>query len=556
MHRCLAISEIIALICEFVISDGSHRKCRKDLGSLARSCRTLYPQAVAALWKVLDSLRPLLRSLPADTFIRNKKKKLEYAMARHICQEELTRFIFFASLVKELSLTWVPDKTCLDALHLSLPAPILPNLRVFEWRKARSDSLGYILLFLHSRIARLVIQTSYSAHNSNVLTLLPRLRALCPAVQSFELSGALVLSLSHLRIVSDAATRWENIQSLTVPHVDDTDLMRLATFPRLQELSINDPSQHRILVSPISAPAFPSLCALSVRPQSMDYAINLLRAVPTTLQLHTFSAACYFTEKRDSWATLIVAVTQTCEWNTLCDITIRETCDYNEDDIEAEDEDAEWPFAIAFDTLVHLNVFSNLRHLSLECWGGFLVCDSELSDLARAWPLLETLSLVVARPGNRPYEATIHALVHVAQHCPVLNSLTLDFSARDLTYAEHDTRGIRQSSLTHLDVRYSLITSAPVVAAFLSAIFPKLASITSSEAEADSDDSDSDSELEESGREGKIRQKKWSQVEELLPVFRFVRTQERHEQAGDAQTDDDKASPLEDWIYDTDYSIL
>ncbi|TRM70379.1 hypothetical protein BD626DRAFT_477258 [Schizophyllum amplum] len=552
MHRCLSIPEILALICDFVILGRSHRKHRRDLGSLARSCRTWYPPAVAALWETLDSLRPLLRSLPPDTFVRNEKKKLEteFIVNRHIRQESLTRFIFLASLVKELRLTWVPDKTCFDALHLSLPTPFLPNLRAFEWLQVKSDSLNYSLLFLHDKITRLVIRPSLSA-SENVLTMLPRLHILCPHIQFFELLGNYVFRLQRLRIISEAATRWENIQSLAIPHLDEKDLMRLATFPKLNELSITSPSNDLSNVFSMPTPSFPMLRGLVLQPHLIKYAINFLRAVPTTLRLHTLHIICRGTETREDWASCIVAAMQTCEWRTLRNVAIKETADYDEDDIE-EGDDVEWPYSVSFAMLVQLKRFPNLRHIDLECWGGFLICDSQMLDLATAWRHLETLNLVARRDGERPYKSTIHALLNLAQHCPFLQRLTLDFDARDLTYAERDTRGVRQLSLTYLDVRRSFIASARVVAAFLSAIFPKLASITSEADEADSDDSSSS----EGSDNESVRQKKWRQVQQLLPVLTFVRTQERHEQAGDGQADSREASPLEDWSYNTDCSDL
>ena len=100
---------------------------------------------------------------------------------------------------------------------------------------------------------------------------------------------------------------------------------------------------------------------------------------------------------------------------------------------------------------------------------------------------------------------------------------------------------------------------APRVAAFLSAIFPNIKSIPSSEsARVFEDDEDEDEEGMED-EEGKIRQMKWRQVNELLPIFRFVRVQESRGRAPRGAGGKDASEPglsLNDEDWDTDFSDL
>lgn len=64
MHRCLRIPEILNFVCECILADRLRRK--PTLIALTECCKTFYGPAVSALWRELDSLLPLLRSLPYD----------------------------------------------------------------------------------------------------------------------------------------------------------------------------------------------------------------------------------------------------------------------------------------------------------------------------------------------------------------------------------------------------------------------------------------------------------------------------------------------------------
>lgn len=68
MHRCLAIPEIVTIICEFILEGNICLRPRDVLGRLALCCKALNGPATAALWKQLPSIVPLLKALPPQTF--------------------------------------------------------------------------------------------------------------------------------------------------------------------------------------------------------------------------------------------------------------------------------------------------------------------------------------------------------------------------------------------------------------------------------------------------------------------------------------------------------
>ena len=59
--RCLSIDEIQQNIIDALWADGSNEG---TLSSLAATCRTLHTIPVAALWREMDSLVPLLKTIP------------------------------------------------------------------------------------------------------------------------------------------------------------------------------------------------------------------------------------------------------------------------------------------------------------------------------------------------------------------------------------------------------------------------------------------------------------------------------------------------------------
>ena len=238
-------------------------------------------------------------------------------------------------------------------------------------------------------------------------------------------------------------------------------------------------------------------------------------------------------------------------------LTIKEYGKYTED---PEPDVPDWYLtALAFDVASQLFVFRNLTDLILRSWGGFVFEDEHFDSLARAFPNLQHLELLEEDESYR-HETSIYALIPLARHCPRLHFLTMDFHADEYTYEEHETRGITQRCLTHLNVCYSPISSARITAAFLSALFPNLETVESEGMEVVLSSIHVDAEAAQRRRTKKM---KWRQVARLLPMLRFVRAQERRDsylrrRDGEAEmVEMDQANPpLDEGDYNTDYSDL
>ncbi|KAL1719389.1 hypothetical protein EV715DRAFT_272781 [Schizophyllum commune] len=406
--------------------------------------------------------------------------------------------------------------------------PLLKTLPPETFMKDGLEDKFYITLFLHPGIARLHIDMPVP-HSVVSASLLPRLHTLCPDVRHFHLDGIAIFSSKYaLGLASATPTYWPNLRYLYTPHLAVEDLQKIATLPYLRTILLHSPMDELAPIPAFDPPAFPALRELDVQPTNMTYGSHLLMAMPSGVNVERFRIMCHDAPRGEAWPALFQAIVHAFSPKTLREVLLEEYGEY-----EWDENDHEGPRSITYEQLRQITVFSNLAVLSIHCWGGFFVEDDDLLHLAQALPLLETLVLSPGRGEAREYHATIQGLAHLARHCPRLESLHLDFTANDL-YAR-------------------------VVAAFLSAIFPNIKSIPSSESARVFEDDEDEDEEGMQDEEGKIRQMKWRQVNELLPIFRFVRVQERRGCAPRGVRGTDANEPdlsLNDEDWDTDFSDL
>ncbi|KAL1704927.1 hypothetical protein EV121DRAFT_204735, partial [Schizophyllum commune] len=513
MHRCLAVPEIMILICDIMQESG---KYEGTLAALATCCRAFHMAAVSALWRDLNTVMPLLLSLPQDLW-STETEGHRFVASRPVKPKDLQRFFHYTPMVRTLRVSWLPDATCHAALELSCPTPLLPNLRRLEWGlDASSQRFHQILFFLSPTIVCLHIHIPSVAH---ALSLLPRLPVLCPGVRDIRLQGITRNTAEdRLDLASNAVCQWEGLQVVSMPHLSNEDLPRLASVPRLAELTLYCPHSGVKEIPRVVRSAFPALRSLSICPTFMAYGVLLIRAIPK-LRLHRLSITCFDTNSCHEWASVIAAISSTCDRTTLTELYIDESAEYNVEQLRAAGETSRWPRAFDYGAMQLLASFTNLTDLSLVCWGGLLLNDEEIHSLAQAWPQLVSLRLRAGRI-MRPFACTLCALVSFAQCCPHLHHLALDLDAREPTYEQANKHGARQRTLRYLDVDRSPIHNALAVAAFITTVFPDIDVLqfadTSTNPEVDDPEAeDLDEEVE------RARATEWGKVEHLLPLSRF-----------------------------------
>ncbi|KAI5823841.1 hypothetical protein K523DRAFT_376653 [Schizophyllum commune Tattone D] len=546
MHPCLAIPEILSIICDFLRAEQDEQWRRTWLLSLSAACRAFNGPATAALWSSLHGIKQLLRTLPPDNFADRD----DFTLSKHIRPTDLVKFNFYARLVQELHVSWLPDTTCLAALQLSCTAPLLPNLRSLHWYCVGAPALSFILMLVHPGVARLEIVMALSSSHPLVSSFLPRLHSLCPDIRHFRLlDDDWAPRFRSLGYTTHVAPRWERLRTLDVPYLDGSDSQHLAAAPQLLKLCVKSlPDDfHRSGVS-IAQPAFTSLRALDLRPQAMHLATEFLQAVPSMMRLDCLKISPNETKKACHWEPLLMSISRSCDPSSLRTLSICDSGKYDEDD-----DDLEYT-ALSIGAVEKLFVFRHLTALTLDSWGGFSIDDEEFPAFAQAFPDIEDLRLLAGLEDANRHDATIYAVASIAQFCSRLRVLHMDFDADAYIYEEHETRGFTQRCLTHLNVCYSPISSARITAAFLSALFPNLETVESEGIEVVLSSTQVDAETAQSRRTKKM---KWRQVARLLPMLRFVRAQERRDNGEEEVVEMDQANPpLDEGDYNTDYSDL
>jgi hypothetical protein len=146
--------------------------------------------------------------------------------------------------------------------------------------------------------------------------------------------------------------------------------------------------------------------------------------------------------------------------------------------------------------------------------------DTTLVQMARAWPLLEVL-IIHERAGMwADHNITPNAFVSLLQHCPRLAAVTIAMNWSTIDRCgispEVPYQGFAHGALSRADFQTSTIRHPTRVAAFLSAIAPKLERIVAWNSDCDDDHPDFDKYLT-----------RWTAVHRLVEAFSLVREQGR-----------------------------
>jgi len=159
--------------------------------------------------------------------------------------------------------------------------------------------------------------------------------------------------------------------------------------------------------------------------------------------------------------------------------------------------------------------FHNLRKFNFHSGFRMQLDDTTLLQMAKAWPLLEVFAI---HTEHHRAVITANALAVLLQHCPHLTSVSIevDWSAvdRDDIHPDIPYQGPPHKNLSYAGFHYSKIHHATGVAAFLSAIAPKLKRVTAWDAD----------EGDYYYREHRLR---WKTVDGLVKTFSAIREHDR-----------------------------
>ncbi|KAF8887130.1 hypothetical protein BD779DRAFT_530230 [Infundibulicybe gibba] len=510
MHRCLLIQEVLRIICTHVGT--SCPRPRRDLLAMALTCRHFFDVSMDQLWHEVPNLHPVLTCLPSDVWRTPLATIVGFVIitrpVRAITPADLERFKIYAHRVRVFQ-----DRALgiLDDVYQALDfafqgQPTFPNLiELNQTLSLEGVPSPNITMLLGPRIRR--ISLGLEASDPDQTSLLPLLGKKYPALVQFILQANYNPDIGCQ--INRALSGWDQLQTLTVPHLSEESFRIVAGLPHLLSLVLNRAnSRFGDTFSPISGqPVFPVLRKLSVRANTLALCANLLRAA-TNCPLEDFTF--YPTEASAplDWHDLFSALAESCNKATLTSIRAGDT--------GIPDEQVEALLAGTTDQLRPLLLFTNLTHVNLGTCYGFNVDDAFIREMATAWPHLRCLDIgttEMCRPIEQQPQLTLQGLAPLARFCPDLEDLSVYIDATHLC-SNHIDLGSSpsDSQVKSLEVYRSPISqsSVPWAASFLSAIFPRLRYV------------DCDDQLRD-GEERVAYPGRWLEVTNHLAAYRHAR---------------------------------
>ncbi|OJA12077.1 hypothetical protein AZE42_02178 [Rhizopogon vesiculosus] len=493
----------------FQMVDTNRYARNMTLLALALTCKSFTGPALDLLWRELHGLSPLIRCLPSTLWkLDGLKPNLRFIRAMTL--DDWSIFCKYNHRVQAFHIISPDDHLVSPEIWRTFncspfPLPLLPNLTSLSWSAHGSERFSYIRLFVTHKLITLKIRESYNfdfgLSEQSILTCIP---TLCPSVSHF------VGSDKHLGDTSIALQCWSHLISVEVGNISEAAILYLSNLPSLRVL------RFVLHPTPIAAdtqnllqhPAFCALQELHVLCQRLAPLGAFLETLTITPKVLSFAI-----DKGENSSlaltALVLRLSNVCAHSTLEHLRV------NIDSINAD--------SISAVTFEPLYAFRNLRELEFR--SGYVVAldDATLLQMAKSWPLLEMFRIT----GKYAHKVTANSFVSLLQHCPRLTSvgIAINWSAVDRRGISSDIpyQGFTHTALSRADFGCSRIRHAITIAAFISAIAPKLISIVAWQddyADEDPDFPDEDSDFSK-------YPSKWEVVQRLVESFSMVREQER-----------------------------
>ncbi|KAL1715653.1 hypothetical protein EV715DRAFT_275665 [Schizophyllum commune] len=523
MHRCFHIPEVLTLICEacreptgdndstWVTSENT-----QSLAALARTCKEVYATAIRCLWQDVTDIAIIAEyTMPGCWMLDLVDDESNIPLltpARHITENDLTRFRFYAPFIRKMTFggsDW-PKGLSEDgylALTMTLAAPIFPNLTHISWDTA-GISLSYIQYFASPSLVSLHIAgDSLSFGDLHVLRCVQQR---CRNVSELDIGCSYILTRGEQQMITsfaDTISTW-NLHSLKTPFMSLNLMRQLAVDPTLRTLHVTNQTPwpgtsmyHPLESLVLPAQAFSVLTSLVIGADiRADRLLTMLESCSFGC-LHTLEV--YQIMPRVVWRSVLAAVRAAhSSPSTFRRLRLKEVASPGQPR----------PPPTQGAALEPLYGFTALEELHLDFEGALHLGEDDVARMAQSWPQLRLL-LLPARtpPQERP---PLHALRHLAARCPRLRTLGLEVDASEVSLVEAPT-DVRQSALASWYVYASPVGPAGPVGAYLSAVFPELEKIASTGQVPDNDP-------EEEAPENPT----WRKVQVLVKAFGAIRAHE------------------------------
>ncbi|KAF7331322.1 hypothetical protein MKEN_00009600 [Mycena kentingensis (nom. inval.)] len=488
MHGALSIPDILFEIA-VQLQDNNHA-----LNAFARTCKLFEEPGLDALWREQDTILNLLGCFPPDLF-KADQEGLVMKVLRPIRPDDFLRVDYYAHRVRRFVYTkvakTVDPEHALLVLHSYDRGYLFPSLRALEWRRHGRDTYYPIELFLAPSVSSL----SFYGVDIRWLPRIPRVIRHPEAIT--RLCIYMLLDLEEPSMISEIVRALPNLRSLEVPVLGAAELYALSQNPNLEELLLE--SVH------VGLPSFPPNAFCGLRRLYLEgMAVNHVQAICaawnlSNVQLLQITTCDTFYE--EECEKIVDALLERCNPTQLTELWLT---------TKHPGSLSYWVSDNAYSaTFQKVSAFSKLTLLCIVAPNGFQVVDADIAVLANALPALSFLYLTGngTSTGLDPL-LTLLSLQHLAEHCPLLEGLEIDFDARTVPGPSASARRIEQRVMDVLWVGESPLDEPAAVARFISGVFPKTAIA------GNRDDEDEMSE-------------EWERVDELLAHFVAAREEER-----------------------------
>ncbi|KAJ7681997.1 hypothetical protein DFH06DRAFT_1314240 [Mycena polygramma] len=496
MHRSLRISEVVAMICSQL--NPLPRAEGADLAALARTCTLFHDPALDVLWRHQNTLMNLIDCMPAGLWeIMNDPGVFGILVgpvlrcSRTIVASDWDRLLKYSHRVKFLQVrdNQGPDLTAFfEALRLGITDEyLLPNLQQLAWGYSSAASFGYaesvlpfIDLFLGPRITSIGIgpckENAQYALLPDLARKYPSLSAVYIGYYDPDSDDDDNTSAEELDKLAGQLSAF--VRALTCPQFLMVGTLDLAALIHVGQLETFELLHTRLPVSP----SFPDVVHRSLfrrlRHTKLEIdngdILALLQFVRTWNNAPLVALDVEFIGRNSARDFGSVFPQHAEEFHRI----LGEHCapaslnKFRFHVVDGYDDIGTFIYPGHF--LRQLFCFGNLVDVAIGVLDGFAVDDAVVTDLARAWPCLQKLSLTTERHQSAP-QASLRSLQSLAQYCPELNTLAMTFDAIPAVIAGPENS---QRKLVSLDAGYSLIATPLAVAGFLATTFPKLRKIT------------------------------------------------------------------------------
>ncbi|KAG5640326.1 hypothetical protein DXG03_009215 [Asterophora parasitica] len=256
------------------------------------------------------------------------------------------------------------------------------------------------------------------------------------------------------------------LRTLSVNDISANAYLHLAALPSLKCLALWS-VQHGLpasLTLPANGASFLALEKFEFSSTALTHCTRLLLVAGK--HLHSLGISYHESGTPSDWRSLTTTVEKSCSGVNLTSITIHTDIRYQAGPLD---------FPIQFQHIQPLLKFHNLTYSKLETPLGFDLDDTDVEEMAKAWPHLNKLHLKGSIHEDFHPRMTLASLKSLAQHCRHLAKVYIRIDAtQPYVPATPMAPIIPHRSLTTLDVGRSPIEDPTMVATFLSDLFPCL----------------------------------------------------------------------------------